>query len=44
MIKADTSLDIGEVLAPGGPIAKSFPGFESRPQQLQMAAAVQKAF
>jgi len=44
MIKANTSLDIQDVLAPGGPIAKSFPGFESRPQQLQMAAAVQKAF
>jgi len=44
MIRANTPLDIQEVLAPGGPIAKSFSGFESRPQQMQMAAAVQKAF
>jgi len=44
MIKANTSLDIQEVLAPGGPIAKSFPNFESRSEQLQMVAAVQKAF
>lgn len=37
-------LDIRKVLSPGGPIAKSFPGFESRPQQVEMACAVQKAF
>ena len=44
MIKANTSLDIQEVLAPDGQIAESFPGFERRPQQLQMACAVQDAF
>ena len=37
-------LDIRKVLAPGGPIAESFPGFERRPQQVEMACAVQKAF
>jgi ATP-dependent DNA helicase DinG len=37
------SLDIREILAPGGVIAKSFVGFEERPQQIQMALAIQQA-
>jgi ATP-dependent DNA helicase DinG len=44
MIKANISLDIQQVLAPGGTISRSFPGFESRPQQVQMACHIQKAF
>ena len=44
MIKANISLDIRQVLAPGGIISQSFPGFESRPQQAQMACHIQKAF
>jgi ATP-dependent DNA helicase DinG len=39
----DTSLDIEEIFAPGGLIARSFTGFEARPQQLEMAGAVQAA-
>ena len=37
-------LDIRKVLAPGGLIAKSLPGFENRPQQVQMACAIKDAF
>ncbi|MCJ7692459.1 MAG: DEAD/DEAH box helicase, partial [Sedimentisphaerales bacterium] len=44
MIKANISLEIQQVLAPGGTISQSFPGFESRPQQVQMACHIQKAF
>ena len=53
MTKADISpqplhlarpLNIRQILAPGGPIEKAFPGFENRPQQLQMAQAVHQAF
>ena len=44
MIKANISLDIQQVLAPGGTISQSFPGFESRPQQVQMACHIQKTF
>ena len=36
-------IDIQQALAPGGLIAKSFPSFEFRPQQVQMAGAVQGA-
>ncbi len=43
MIRANTSLDIREIFAPGGFIAQSFTGFESRPQQLEMASAVKRA-
>jgi len=43
MIRANTSLDIREVLAPGGPVSQSLPGFELRPQQVKMAYAVQRA-
>jgi len=41
---ADTSLDVQEVFASGGIIARSFAGFESRPEQMQMAQAVQRRF
>jgi len=44
MTKADTFLDMGEFLSPDGVIARTFPGFELRPQQIEMAIAVQKAF
>jgi ATP-dependent DNA helicase DinG len=44
MIKANTELDIKEVFGAGGVISRSFGGFEERPQQVQMAWAVQKAF
>ncbi|MHC4531132.1 MAG: ATP-dependent DNA helicase, partial [Planctomycetota bacterium] len=44
MIKANISLDVRQVLAPGGIISQSFPRFESRPQQVQMACHIQKAF
>ncbi|MHC4571617.1 MAG: ATP-dependent DNA helicase [Planctomycetota bacterium] len=43
MIRADTSLDIREVLSPGGAIAQLLPGFEKRPEQIQMACAIKKA-
>ena len=38
------SLNMAEVLGPGGVISRSFAGFEERPQQVEMARAVQKAF
>jgi len=52
MIKPNTGLDIEKVfaagpalsLSKGGLISKSFAGFEERPQQVQMACAVSKAF
>jgi len=37
------ALDVREILSPKGVIAQSFAGFEERPQQLQMACAVQQA-
>ena len=43
MIKANTSLTIEQILGADGLIAKSFSGFESRPQQLKMARSVQDA-
>ena len=36
-------IDIVQFLAPGGPIAGKLPGFEERPQQLEMSRAVQEA-
>ena len=36
-------MNVREILAPGGLVAQSFPGFEERPQQVQMACAVQQA-
>jgi len=38
------TLNIRKALEPGGLIAKSLPGFESRPQQAQMACAINDAF
>jgi len=43
MIKADTSLDIEEVLSPSGLVAQNLAGYEQRPQQVQMARAIKKA-
>jgi len=43
MIRANTGLDIEEVFAPGGLISRCYAGFEERPQQVQMARAVQQA-
>ncbi|MHC4389660.1 MAG: ATP-dependent DNA helicase, partial [Planctomycetota bacterium] len=36
-------MDVKEILAPGGLIEHSFPAFEERPEQMQMACAVRKA-
>jgi ATP-dependent DNA helicase DinG len=44
MIKADTSLDIEIVYSADGLIARSFSGYEFRPQQVQMARAIKDAF
>jgi ATP-dependent DNA helicase DinG len=51
MIRADTSppagragLDIKAVLSADGLIARSFSGYEFRPQQMQMACAIKDAF
>jgi len=39
----DKPLDIQQFLSPAGAVAKFFPSFEKRPQQLKMALAVQNA-
>jgi len=44
MIKVNAGLDVEQVLGAGGLISKAFAGFEERPQQVQMACAVGKAF
>jgi ATP-dependent DNA helicase DinG len=44
MIKANTSFDIEQVLSADGLIARSFSGYEFRPQQVQMACAIKDAF
>jgi len=36
-------IDIGSVFAPGGPLARTLPGFEARPQQSRMAVEVMAA-
>jgi len=36
-------MDVRQILAPGGLIGQSFSGFEGRPQQVEMACAVQQA-
>lgn len=41
---AEETLDIAGVLGPGGLVARNLPAFEPRPQQLEMAAAVEGAF
>ena len=43
MIRTNTSFDTEEVFGAGGHIARSFPGFEPRPQQVRMADEIQKA-
>ncbi len=43
MIRANTFSDLKEILAPGGTVSQSLAGFEARPQQVEMACAVQKA-
>ena len=43
MIKYDSSSEVEKLLAPGGPIARAMTCFEPRPQQVQMACAVQEA-
>ena len=43
MIRANTNSDLKEVLAPGGTVSQSLTGFEARPQQVEMARAVQKS-
>jgi len=43
MIKANTSLDVQNFLAPDGPVSQSLEEFELRPEQIEMAAAVQQA-
>lgn len=35
---------LAAMLAPGGPFARSFPGYEHRPQQIEMLRAVANAF
>src|SRR5689334_5115570 len=36
-------VDVASLLSPEGAVARRLPGFESRPQQLEMAAAVEHA-
>jgi len=43
MIRPYTSLDIQEAFAPTGFISRSLTGFEVRPQQVEMASAIQRA-
>jgi len=42
MIRPNTTFDIQEVLAQGGLVSQSLPGFELRAQQIRMASAVQR--
>ncbi len=44
MNKTYTGLDIRKVFAPDGDIWRSFTNFEVRPEQIEMASAVQQAF
>ncbi len=43
MIRPYTSLDIQEAFTPAGFISRSLTGFEVRPQQVEMAGAIQRA-
>ena len=36
-------LDLGHILGPEGPLAESLGEYESRPQQIEMARAVEQA-
>jgi ATP-dependent DNA helicase DinG len=40
----ELSATVGAALAPGGPLSRTLDGFEARPAQLQMAAAVADVF
>jgi ATP-dependent DNA helicase DinG len=44
MVQDSYSADLQELWGEHGPIAAAMPGFEARPQQVQMACAVQRAF
>jgi ATP-dependent DNA helicase DinG len=44
MAKSDLSVDVQKMLEAGGPVSQSLRRFEVRPQQVQMAGAVQRAF
>ncbi|MCA8975700.1 MAG: ATP-dependent DNA helicase [Planctomycetes bacterium] len=41
---SDPVSHLGDLLAAGGPIARRLPGFEVRPQQIELAAAIERAF
>jgi len=43
MIRINTYTDMKEFFAPGGAVSKAMSGFEARPEQVEMACAVQKA-
>ncbi|HUT30453.1 MAG TPA: helicase C-terminal domain-containing protein [Sedimentisphaerales bacterium] len=43
MAKSDLSVNVQEMLGAGGPVSQSMRRFEVRPQQVQMAGAVQRA-
>ncbi|UCE50151.1 MAG: DEAD/DEAH box helicase [Phycisphaerales bacterium] len=43
MIRVNTFGDLKEILAPGGSVSRSLAGFEARPQQVEMACAVQRS-
>jgi ATP-dependent DNA helicase DinG len=43
MIKINRPLGVREILSPGGLVAQSFAGFESRAEQVEMACAVKEA-
>jgi ATP-dependent DNA helicase DinG len=44
MIEDTISIDIQKLWGAHGPLAAALPGFEARPQQVRMAAAIQRAF
>jgi len=44
MNKTYTGLDIRKILAPDGEVSRSLANFEVRPEQIEMAGAVQQAF
>jgi ATP-dependent DNA helicase DinG len=44
VVQDKRTADALEFWGPKGPIAAAMPGFEARPQQIQMACAIQKAF
>lgn len=44
MVRTGSCTDAQVLLGPNGPVARSLPGYETRPQQVQMASAIQQAF